>query len=161
MQSQICLVARTVQPTPPTPTQGGGFVGRGTPRPARRLSFHILSSPEKKEYGPRRAIALLHGKNSKRRSFQPRKKSPKSQPQCVSNSEAASGLLTRPDDGCSQKSAWYPVQCAAAAPTPYQGWVLRAGAPALSGDLSFHILSSPEKKEYGPRRAIARLPGRY
>ena len=47
-----------------TPTQGGGYVGRGTPRPARRLSFHILSSPEKKEYGPRRAIASLHGKNS-------------------------------------------------------------------------------------------------
>ncbi|MEE0785725.1 MAG: hypothetical protein U0M10_07225, partial [Oscillospiraceae bacterium] len=62
--------------------------------PARRLSFHILSSPEKKEYGPRRAIALLHGKNSKRRSFQPRKKSPKSPPQCVSNSEAASGPHT-------------------------------------------------------------------
>ena len=40
-----------------TPTQGGGYVGRGTPRPARRLSFHILSSPVKKEYGPRRAPA--------------------------------------------------------------------------------------------------------
>ena len=39
----------------------------------------------------------------------------------VSASEAASGLLTRPDDGCSHKSAWYPVQCAAAAPTPYAG----------------------------------------
>ena len=35
--------------------------------------------------------------------------------------------------GCSHKSAWHPVQCAAAAPTPYQGWVLRAGPPALSG----------------------------
>ena len=40
----------------------GGFVGRGTPRPARRLSFHILSSPEKKEYGPRRATARLPGR---------------------------------------------------------------------------------------------------
>ena len=39
----------------------------------------------------------------------------------VSASEAASGLLTRPDDGCSHKLVWYPVQCAAAAPTPYAG----------------------------------------
>ena len=39
----------------------------------------------------------------------------------VSASAAASGLLTRPDDGCSNKLVWYPVQCAAAAPTPYAG----------------------------------------
>ena len=49
------------------------------------------------------------------------KKSPKLQPQCVSYSEAASGLLTKSDDGCSHKSAWHSVQCAAAAPTPYAG----------------------------------------
>ena len=49
------------------------------------------------------------------------KKSPKLQPQCVSNSEAASGQLTRPDNGCSHKPAWYLVQCAAAASTPTQG----------------------------------------
>ena len=41
--------------------------------------------------------------------------------QSVSASEAASGQLTRPDDGCSYKPAWYPVQCAAAAPMPYAG----------------------------------------
>ena len=35
--------------------------------------------------------------------------------------------------GCSHKLVWYPVQCAAVVPTPYQGWVLRAGAPALRG----------------------------
>ena len=29
--------------------------------------------------------------------------------------------------------SWHPVQCAAVVPTPYQGWVLRAGPPALSG----------------------------
>ena len=49
------------------------------------------------------------------------KKSPKLQPQCVSNSAVASGKLTRPDNGCSHKPAWHPVQCAAAAPTPTQG----------------------------------------
>ena len=47
----------------------------------------------------------------------------------VSASAAASGLLTRSDNGCSHKSVWQLVQCAAAAPTPYQGWVLRAGYP--------------------------------
>ena len=41
--------------------------------------------------------------------------------QSVSASAAASGLLTRLDDGCSHKSAWQLVQCAAAAPTPYAG----------------------------------------
>ena len=39
----------------------------------------------------------------------------------VSASAAASGLLTRPDNGCSHKSAWQLVQCAAAAPMPYAG----------------------------------------
>ena len=47
-------------------------------------------------------------------------------PCVVSASEAASGLLTRPDDGCSHKPAWYLVQCAAAMPdavgaSPWQG----------------------------------------
>ena len=42
-------------------------------------------------------------------------------------------MLTRTDDGCRHKSAWQLVQCAAVVPTPYQGWVLRAGPPALSG----------------------------
>ena len=55
-----------------------GWVRRAgnTPRLARRLSFHILSSPVKKEYGPRRAPARLYGRNLKRRGYQPRKKSP-------------------------------------------------------------------------------------
>ena len=42
-------------------------------------------------------------------------------PAVVSASEAASGLLTGSDDGCRNKSAWYLVQCAAAAPMPYAG----------------------------------------
>ena len=49
------------------------------------------------------------------------KKSPKLQPQCVSYSEAASGLLTGPDDGCSHKLVWYLVQCAAVVPMRYAG----------------------------------------
>ena len=39
----------------------------------------------------------------------------------VSASAAASGLLTRLDDGCSCKSVWHSIQCAVAAPTPYAG----------------------------------------
>ena len=61
-------------------------------------------------------------------------------PAVVSASAAASGLLTRPDDGCRNKSAWYPVQCAAVVPTPYQGWVLRAGPPATRA-ASFFLYS--------------------
>ena len=80
----------------------------------------------------------------------------------VSASAAASGLLTRPDDGCSHKLVWYPVQCAAAASTPTQGGgFVGRGPPRPARRLSFHILSSPEKKEYGPRRAPALLHGKY
>ena len=49
------------------------------------------------------------------------KKSPKLQPQCVSNSASGKRQHTRPDNGCSHKPAWHPVQCAAAAPPPTQG----------------------------------------
>ena len=42
-------------------------------------------------------------------------------PCVVSASAAASGLLTRSDDGCRNKSAWYLVQCAAAVPMLYAG----------------------------------------
>ena len=74
----------------------------------------------------------------------------------VSASAAASGKLTRPDDGCSHKPAWHPVQCAAAPPTPTQGGgYVGRGTPRPARRLSFHILSSPVKKEYGPRRALA------
>ena len=45
----------------------------------------------------------------------------RSPPHSVSYSEAASGLLTRLDDGCSCKSVWHSIQCAVAAPTPYAG----------------------------------------
>ena len=43
----------------------------------------------------------------------------KSAPAVVSASAAASGLLTRSDDGCSRKSVWYSIQCAAVVPTPH------------------------------------------
>ena len=46
-------------PAPPTPTQGGGFVGRGPPRDSRGVFLSIFFSPVKKEYGPRRAPALF------------------------------------------------------------------------------------------------------
>ena len=79
----------------------------------------------------------------------------------VSASAAASGQLTRPDDGCRNKSAWQLVQCAAVLSTPTQGGgSVGRGTPRPARRLSFHILSSPVKKEYGPRRAIDRLSGR-
>ena len=83
-------------------------------------------------------------------------------PCIVSASAAASGQLTRPDNGCSYKSAWQLVQCAAAPPTPtHGGGYVGRGPPRPARRLSFHILSSPVKKEYGPRRAIAGLSGKY
>ena len=64
------------------------------------------------------------------------KKSPKLQPQCVSNSEAASGLLTGyqgTDAPTNLFGSWYSVRLQPR--RRMQGWVLRAGGPppALSG----------------------------
>ena len=89
---------------------------------------------------------------------------PKLPPQCVSNSEAASGLLT------SSQGTDAPTNLPG---TPYsvrlqprrgmQGWVLRAGGPppCPKRRLSSPILSSLEKKESGPRRALDYLSGRH
>ena len=119
------------QTTRTTDTHPRGWVLRaGTSRPKRRLSFHILSSPKKKEYGPRRAPARLPGRNLKRRSFQPRKKAIKPQPQCVSYSEAASGLLTSLQGTDARAnlpgSRNYSTH---ATDTHPRGWVRRAGNP--------------------------------
>ena len=98
----------------------------------------------------------------KRNRVQPRKKAIKPQPQCVSNSEAASGLLTRlQGTDALANLPGSPYQATRTTDTHPRGWVRRAGnTPRLARRLSFHILSSPEKKEYGPRRALTILPGR-
>ena len=90
------------------------------------------------------------------------KKSPKLQPQCVSYSEAASGLLT----GLQGTDALANLPGSRNKPTCTtdthpRGWVRRAGSPRPARRLSFHILSSPVKKEYGPRRAVINLSGRH
>ena len=62
------------------------------------------------------------------------KKAIKLQPQCVSYSAAASGLLTGyqgTDAVTSLPGSWYSVRLQPRPPP--KGWVLRAGAPALSG----------------------------
>ena len=136
MQLQIYLEPRTVSGCSfDVVNRGERSKGGGTaPRLWRRLSSPILSSLVKKESGPRRALARLHGRNSKRRGYQPRKKSPKSLVQCVSNSEAASGLLTgyQGTDALANLPG-SPYQSHPHHRHPPKGWVLRAGAPALSG----------------------------
>ena len=90
------------------------------------------------------------------------KKAIKLQPQCVSYSAAASGPLTgsQGTDALANQSG-SPYQATHATDTHPRGWVLRAGSPPrLARRLSFHILSSPKKKEYGPRRAPALLHGK-
>ena len=81
----------------------------------------------------------------------------------VSASEAASGLLTRLQgtDALANLpgSRNKPTRTTDTHP---RGWVRRAGSPPrLARRLSFHILSSPVKKEYGPRRAVINLSGRH
>ena len=91
------------------------------------------------------------------------KKAIKLQPQCVSNSEAASGLLTslQGTDALANLPGSRNITTHATDTHP-RGWVRRAGSPPrLARRLSFHILSSPVKKEYGPRRAQALLHGNH
>ena len=63
MHAQICLVARTVCGCSfDVVDRGGDPRAGGPPRLWRRLSSPILSSLEKKESGPRRAVDCLSGR---------------------------------------------------------------------------------------------------
>ena len=82
-------------PTSPTPTQGGGFVGRGTPRDSRGVFLSIFFLRRRRKNmapGGRQPFCMENIKTQKPAS---QKKSPKLQPQCVSYSEAASVQHTR------------------------------------------------------------------
>ena len=81
--------------------------------------------------GGRQPVCMEKNKTQKPAS---QKKSPKSQPQCVSYSAAASGLLTsyQGTDALANLPG-SPYQATHATDTHPRGWVLRAGAPALSG----------------------------
>ena len=97
------------------------------------------------------------------RSSLPTTPSSKSPGQCVSNSEAASGLLTSfqgTDAHTNLPGTPYSVRLQPR--RRMQGWVLRAGdRPRPKWRLSSPILSSLLKKESGPRRALVRLSGRH
>ena len=160
MHSQICLVARTKPPAPPNPTQGGGSVGRGPPalRGVFLSIFFLRRRRKNMAPGGRQPYCMENIKTQKPAS---QKKSPKPQPQCVSYSAATSGLHTSSQgtDALTSLPGSRNPPTHASDPHP-RGWVHRAGSPPrLARRLSFHILSSLEKKEWSPRRALAILPG--
>ena len=107
----------------------------------------------------------LHGcmENIKTQRLPAPKKAIKPLTQCVSYSAAASGPHTghQGTDALASLSGSRNITTRTTDTHP-RGWVRRAGStPRLARRLSFHILSSPKKKEYGPRRAIALLLGNY
>ena len=161
MQLHICLAARTVCGCSPDAVCRGRIPKAGGPPPAFGGVFlprFFLRYRRKNRAPGGRKQACLEEIRMRKPPTTPASKLAQS---VVSASAAASGLLTRPDDGCSHKSAWQLVQCAAVLSTPTQGGgYVGRGTPRPARRLSFHILSSPEKKEYGPRRALARLHGR-
>ena len=120
MQSQACLAASTVCGCSPDAVCRGGSLGRGT---APALSgvflprFFLRYRRKNRAPGGRKPYRIEEIRIRK----PPTTAACKLAQSVVSASAAASGLLTRLDDGCSHKSAWHPVQCAAAAPTPYAG----------------------------------------
>ena len=120
MQSQACLAASTVCGCSPDAVCRGGSLGRGT-APALSGVFlprFFLRYRRKNRAPGGRKQACLEEIRMRKPPTTPASKLAQS---VVSASAAASGLLTRPDDGCRNKSAWYPVQCAAVVPTPYAG----------------------------------------
>ena len=162
MQSQACLVPRTVCGCSLDP-HPRGWVRRAGNTPPCAASFFPYSffAGEERIWPPEGASKLAWKKFKTQRLPAP-KKAIKLQPQCVSYSEAASGLLTslQGTDALASLSG-SPYQATHATDTHPRGWVRRAGSPRPKRRLSFHILSSPVKKEYGPRRAIALLHGKY
>ena len=111
---------------------------------------------------PPEGASPLAWKKLRRSGYHPSKKDIKSPRQCVSNSEAASGLHTGYQGTDAVTNLPGSPYCSThATDTHPRGGFVGRGTPRPTRRLSFHILSSPEKKEYGPRRAIARLPGRY
>ncbi len=150
------------KPTRTTDTHPRGWVRRAGNTPPCAASFFPYSffAGEERIWPPEGASPFAW-KLLRRSGYHPSKKTIKSQPQCVSYSEAASGLLT----GCQGTDALAslsgsPYQ-ATRTPDPHpRGGFVGRGPPRPARRLSFHILSSPEKKEYGPRRAVARLHGK-
>ena len=94
MQSQVCLVPRTVCGCSPDPHPRGGFLGREPP-PCAASFFPYSFFAEEERIWPPEGASPLAWKKIRRSGYRPSKKAIKSPPQCVSYSEAASGLLTR------------------------------------------------------------------
>ena len=113
---------------PPTPTQGGGYVGRGPPPPCAASFFPYSFFAEEERIWPPEGASPIAWKSLRRKDFHPSKKAIKSPPQCVSNSEAASGLLTsyQGTDALASLSGT-PYQATHATDTHPRGWVRRAG----------------------------------
>ena len=91
----------------------------------------------------------------KRNRVQPRKKAIKSQPQCVSNSEAASGphtSLQGTDALASLSGSWY---CSTRATDPHpRGWVRRAGStPPCAASFFPYSFFAEEERIWPPEGA--------
>ena len=136
MQSQACLVAGTVCGCSLDPHPRGWVRRAGNTPPCAASFFPYSFFAGEERIWPPEGASPLAWKKLRRSGYHPSKKAIKSPPQCVSNSEAASGLLT------SSQGTDAPTNLSG---TPYsvrlqprrrmQGWVLRAGGPppALSG----------------------------
>ena len=150
------------KPTCTTDTHPRGWVRRaGSPPPCAASFFPYSFFAGEERIWPPEGASPLAWKILRRSGFQPSKKAIKPQPQCVSNSEAASGPHTgyQGTDALASLSG-SPYQATRTTDTHPRGGSLGREPPRLARRLSFHILSSPEKKEYGPRRAPARLHGK-
>ena len=146
-----------------TDTHPRGWVRRaGSPPPCAASFFPYSFFAGEERIWPPEGASPLAWKKLRRNGYHPSKKTIKSPQQCVSYSEAASGPHTGYQGTDALASLSGSLYCSTrTTDTHPRGWVRRAGSPPrLARRLSFHILSSPKKKEYGPRRAPALLHGK-
>ena len=155
MHWQVCLVARTKPPAPPTPTQGGGFVGRGTPPPCAASFFPYSFFAGEERIWPPEGASPLARKKLRRSGYHPSKKAIKSQPQSVSASAAASGLLTgyQGTDALASLSG-SPYQPTRTTDTHPRGWVRRAGnTPPCAASFFPYSFFAGEERIWPPEGA--------
>ena len=151
------------QATHATDTHPRGWVRRaGSPPPCAASFFPYSFFAGEERIWPPEGASPIAWKILRRKKTASQKKSPKLQPHCVSNSAAASGLLTgcQGTDALANLPGSRNITTHATDPHPRGGSLGRV-SPRLARRLSFHILSSPEKKEYGARRALTKLSGRH
>ena len=144
------------QATHATDTHPRGWVRRAGSSPPCAASFFPYSFfAEEERIWPPEGASPLAWKKLRRSGYHPSKKAIKSPPQCVSNSEAASGLLTRlQGTDALANLPGSPYQANRTTDTHPRGWVRRAGnTPPCAASFFPYSFFAGEERIWPPEGA--------